>query len=632
MNKRGSLPALVGVAMPMVLVLGTFAVDATRFWLHQARLQTALDAGALIAARNIDDPDRDAKVKAVVVGNYNENARSGTQLTAADVQVTQVGTDKVQVTASMGVTPLLGTAVDLKDLPASLKDIMTASRGATANRTSTGLELALVFDITLSMTASDVGNNKTRIRAAADAGLTLLRILYDDKVIPKGQPDTNKKWAENLFISVVPFATAVNVGAANTHFLGPARTTNNYDNYDVDSWMGSKPTWGGCVEMRALSHNDATPVGAAGLTRYYARSTYDTSKTYNPNLANTTQAQPYCLSHAAYKDTRKNNPSGANNVCMGHNDWRAPAYVFSGASGQGARQNTLITSMVDWSSHKIATVDPWVEAHGPNMMCPPETHRVLPLTRDRATVEALINKIGTVTQLPFSAGTNIAPGLMVGWFTLSPNWRKVNNGFAGWPSAEPAADPQKPRPTLPALPFDYFAQNRRKVLILLTDGDNTWFNAKAFQHRADNTGTKDVNEALGDDGSLKLVRPESRMEEGFYGAYGNLRDHFGTSNDTIAKGVAKMNEASEDWCEAIRTRKPKKNPNDPNEPPGPEQITVYTISFSGGVSQPARTLLSNCASKRANGTPQYWHAPDDKTLQDVFEAIGAELSNLRLTQ
>ncbi len=598
MNKRGSVSMLIAVgAVPTMLLAGVFAIDTTRVWIAEARLQSALDAAALIVARSKDPSTRDRILKAVLSANHNGGAPSQAGDGPSDwqgVSVTEPAPGQVQVQASVEVKPLLNTITGINLPPWGPK---TITRSATAQRTSTGLELALVFDVTLSMTATDAGNGKTRIAAVRDAGLQLLESLYGDKPIPAGEPNTNKKWAENLFISVVPFNVSVNMGSENTHFLGAARASQVYSR----SWTGSTPTWGGCVEMRSLSDRDASPQ-TAGLTRFFAPSTYDPTKRYDPTLK-TKEEQPHCLAEAAYRDKRDNNPSGAHNVCMGHNDWTAPSYVLT------EKQNTLLRSMVNWSSHVAARVDPWAVAHGPNMMCPPDTHKVLPLTRDRATIESHIRTLGTLTAMPFSAGTNIAPGLQAGWFTLSPNWRK-SGGFNGWPSAEPPPVASDPRPPLPALPFDYFLQERRKALILLTDGDNTWLNARMFQGNG-----------------ASLVRPESRREEGFYGAYGNLRDQLGAT--TLDRGVSRMNEEAVKWCEAIRTRQARAKPTDPE---GPEQITVYTISFSGGVSAAAREVLSNCASKRGDGTSLYWHAPDGETLKNVFNAIGSELSSLRLTQ
>ena len=74
MNKRGSVSLLVGATIPIALVAGVFAIDAARVWVAKARLQTALDAAALTAARDMDSPDRDKNTRAVLAASYNGGA------------------------------------------------------------------------------------------------------------------------------------------------------------------------------------------------------------------------------------------------------------------------------------------------------------------------------------------------------------------------------------------------------------------------------------------------------------------------------------------------------------------------------------------------------------------------------
>lgn len=606
-GRRGSVPMFVCALVPAIVFMGVVTVRAANSWVVQARLQSALDAGALAAARDINRlqngtaAEKQAaldRIKALVAGIYNDSAGNSTPLSASNVAVTLDG-DKVNLSGSVSATdPTTGGP-------------KTITRTSGATRSNSGLELALVFDITLSMTATDAGNGMSRIEAAKQAGTSLLEVLYDDLPRNKdGTPNTNnKKWLEHLYISVVPFATAVNFGSKNTHFLAPTGSAQT----DRDSWTGARTTWGGCTEMRALSLGDQTPGGSSGLPRYFAPSKYDPAKKHIPN-----SSASACRADAAYQDTfylantATRTPASWHNVCMTHNDWTAPTAVYN------SRQNWMLKTMETWSSHVAAGIDPWSVAHGPNMMCPSDAFQVLPLTRDRATVQASINAM-YVRNLPFSAGTNIAPGLMAGWFTLSPNWRKVDGVFDGW--SRTSKEPQTTadvRPPLPALPLDYHLANRQKVLILLTDGDNNWFSARDFQ--TDNKSTS-YNEGL------RLVLPESvsGQEEGFYGSYGYIRDHLGKT--TLVAAESAINDEAVKWCEKIRTRKPKDKPSDPE---GPEQITVYTISFGPAVSGDAKTVLQKCASTK-NGQLLHYHAPDATKLKEIFSAIGAELAKLRLS-
>lgn len=636
MNKRGSIPLFVAATMPIALVAGVFAIDAGRYWLAQARLQTALDAAALVAARDLGSANMEANAKAVLAANFNGGSPGKNDTAWNDISVVATG-DSVSVNASVTVDPLMNRIVGIGGgtlgvrVGKPLLDPRKFARAASAIRTTKGMELALVIDVTLSMVEEDgtvAGEN--RVESASNAAKELLKILYGDTTLANGSPNpANKKWLEDLFISVVPFNVTVNYGKNNFHFIGGTPPASAYPN----SWTG--PTsWGGCVEMRSRSAGDAnTQNSANALARFYWPSTYDPSLKHNPNLSSGT-TQPYCLSAAAYKDTRGTAyTSGAHNVCMGHNDWTAPAAVMAGvAATTGAnaqpkvnsKQNTLISVMASNSSIQAAGVNAWATAHGPNMMCPPDSGdrlnnlTVLPLTRDRATVEARLNAL---TKLPFSWGTNIASGLQAGWFTLSPNWK--NNG-TGWPGQEPPDDSNDPRPVLKSLPLPYYTQNMQKVMVLLTDGDNTWHSARSFQGTNDNT-----------------VRPESRKVEAFYTSYGYLaKDNrlgatiptvsSSASSSTIRTAIDNATASAEGkvdaevaaWCTAI---KQKVNATDP------EKITLYVIGLGKGISSSTATLLSNCASLDKDGkTRLYYPAPTADKLKDIFKTIGTNLARLRL--
>jgi Flp pilus assembly protein TadG len=604
MNKRGSVPLLVALgAVPVTFVMGIFAIDATRFWIAQARLQSALDAAALTAARDINSANRDKNVRAVLAANYNGGAPNHPDMVDPgafdNVAINPIGTDQVAVEASVDVKPLMSNLSGLPNWTNPFTKVRTIKAAATAHRTNTGIELALVFDVTLSMVQSDGTNSgKNRVESARDAALTMLSVLYADN---PDKPAQNKKWLENLFISVVPFNVTANYGSDNTHFLSAAPPATDYP----DSWSG-KTGWGGCVEMRPTSLLDANPqTSGAGLTRYYWPSTYKAAEKYDPDKRNTASAQPYCLVGAAYTD------NAAKNVCMGHNDWTAPSTILTN------KRNTLIAAFQNNSLVKAAGLNAWATAHGPNMMCP--TQKVLPLTRDRTVVE---NNIKALANLPFSYGTNVASGLQAGWFTLSPKWR-AENGFAGWPSAEPPAVSDDPRPTLPALPLDYHTPRMSKVMVVLTDGDNLWYGARELQG----------------DGST-LVRPESRKVEAFYGSYGYLGpDYAGdtrlvvdvptnpsnvasASDTALASAAKEIDEAVVDWCEKIRAKA---------APDGPEQITIYTIGFGANIGQAATDSLTKCASKR-DGKALYYPAPTATELKKIFTSIGNDLSTLRLSQ
>ena len=57
-------------------------------------------------------------------------------------------------------------------------------------------------------------------------------------------------------------------------------------------------------------------------------------------------------------------------------------------------------------------------------------------------------------------------------------------------------------------------------------------------------------------------------------------------------------------------------------------IRLYTITF-GSISEDTKTLMRNCASKD-DGTPLFYDAPSTTDLEEVFQEIGEDLSEIHL--
>ena len=114
MNKRGSIPLFVAGTLPIAIVAGVFAIDAGRVWLAQARLQTALDAAALTAARDINSPNAKANAEAVLAANFNGGAPGQNDSGWGNVSVKpSADGNSVEVSASVSVDPLLNRIVGI---------------------------------------------------------------------------------------------------------------------------------------------------------------------------------------------------------------------------------------------------------------------------------------------------------------------------------------------------------------------------------------------------------------------------------------------------------------------------------------------------------------------------------------
>jgi hypothetical protein len=57
-------------------------------------------------------------------------------------------------------------------------------------------------------------------------------------------------------------------------------------------------------------------------------------------------------------------------------------------------------------------------------------------------------------------------------------------------------------------------------------------------------------------------------------------------------------------------------------------ITVYTITFGTDLTNTARTLMEDCATD----PEKYFHAPDNATLQDVFDEIGSQIKDIYISK
>ena len=166
-------------------------------------------------------------------------------------------------------------------------------------------------------------------------------------------------------------------------------------------------------------------------------------------------------------------------------------------------------------------------------------------------------------------GTTSNLGLVWGWRALSPRWRGL------WDGADPNV-----------LPLAYDEPLIDKVVVILTDGQNQFFDFKG--HGPDN--------GVGPGGSD-------------YTVYGRLAD-FGFATLGDAREEIDLRFAA--ICTAMKA----------------EGIEIFAITFGSTPNAGTQELYRTCASVPAN----YFHSPDNATLEDAFRSIGQVLSNLRIAE
>jgi Flp pilus assembly protein TadG len=540
MDRKGTTAALTAMMMAGMVGAAGIAVDSTRLWLVETRLRTAVDAAALTAARRLTDPTRDAEAAAVFWAHFTQ--KDGTRgYLGATITGPTVTPDPAQPTR-IRVDATASVPTTLLGL---LSDSpMERTGSASVQRGGHGLELAIVLDQTSSMRTAASGSNGTKLDAARAAVGTMLDVLYAGR-------DTQ----QNLWVSVVPFARTINIGTGNAAMLDTTGMPTGW----------SQQAWSGCVEARRNGHDttDAAPTGNARFRPYFWPSTFRQVGTVGGGRCTTANAYP--------------GNSNNNRFCHGDNDWTV--------GNSGPTQTQLNANyMYDFLRDQGMAHD---QSVGPNILC--ATTPIQPLTASRTTVNAALAAI----QAPIrSGGTTTAVGLQGAWYTLSPNWQGV------W------QNPNANVPNTPNLPLPYNTPNMRKVVVMLTDGDNNWQAPYVDDSRYPCGATQG-----------RYVCPAATGTELMYNAYGRVADYnarfpsarINPVNQTNAD--ARLDERFTATCNAMKAA----------------GVTVYVIGFE--IRTEHRGMLSGCATSAQH----YFESPSTAQLQTVFRQIGAQLASVRMT-
>ena len=246
-NERGSVFAIMAFASMAIIGAVGIAVDTGRAELAQSKLQNALDAGGLAAGATLNSSDMTAVVSKYLQANFSQG---------------NLGATITKVTATLNADSTVLTANATATMPTTFMKIfgrttMTLSATTEITRTNKGLELALVLDTTGSMVGSKLASLKT-------ASHDLVSILFGGNTT-----------ATNLWIGVVPFTQAVNIGTSHKSWL---------DQTDFATHNWGTTSWAGCVDARYTGRDitDDTP----NLQLFDAY--YWPSDTNNPWITTTT--------------------------------------------------------------------------------------------------------------------------------------------------------------------------------------------------------------------------------------------------------------------------------------------------------------------------------------------------------
>lgn len=221
LDERGSAAPFIALCLMALISATGAAIDYARAQMVQTKLADTLDLAGLAAGASLSSQN----YSTVVQNYFNVNFPPGfMQATVAPITITE-SADQTQLVLSASAT------VPTWFLGISGLNTMTVSANSEITRKASGLEIALVLDNTGSMAGSKLTSLK---QAATD----LTNILFGSDAT---KPD--------LFIGLVPFTQAVNIGTAHQAWLDPVQ-------YGKLNWGNTK--WGGCVDARVTNGMDIT--------------------------------------------------------------------------------------------------------------------------------------------------------------------------------------------------------------------------------------------------------------------------------------------------------------------------------------------------------------------------------------
>lgn len=364
-NQSGAVALMFGLLMLPVLGMVGMAIDGVRAMELQRLLKQSLDAAALAGGRNFNDPNRDAIIRSYFASNWVSSQTFGSPTPTIAISADGL-TGRLRVSGNAVLTSLLLGTIGF--------DTITVGSASEVERTDQVLEVALALDNTGSMRCPadsalgcpDSYTGYTRMEAVQDAATLLLDTIYGSKT-------TDTK----LFVSLIPFVQAVNVGQGNIGWMDSAAIAS------VPWGAGPYPSsegWRGCVQEDITHVTVEDPPTTYKFQPYYAKPT-----TVNINWA----------------------------PVMGKSGFmQAPPYIagFSPVFGSGRNSGCGLPAI--GLTNDRTTVQASINNMNPSIYN--------------------FNKIPAITEANSYGypGTQINVGLSWAWRSVSPEWRGLWDGVA----------------------------------------------------------------------------------------------------------------------------------------------------------------------------------------------------------
>jgi Flp pilus assembly protein TadG len=594
-DRRGNVAMMWGLMGAVLVGLVGITVDFTRAQALRNQMQNAVDGAALVAERssNRSMADRTAAAKAFF------DAEMGNYATTATFTVSQLNDGGHMASAAMPMPLSLARVVNNRDWTIRVNSVAEANA-------SPPIEVALVLDNTGSMSADMQGLRD----AASDLAEDLMSLDGD-----------------TVRVALVPFVAQVNIGNQASHL----------------AWMdeaGQAAYNGEILEDRSIAYRAGTGLlgldcstfstspfagytgpyqitwraggggilGAGQLGRCYAWTPEDGVNHFTlfNELANEdwkgcveARPEPYDVTDAAPNTSNPDtmfvpffwmdtvDADNSSNSYIEDTDYRIRR--------QGGSTVTMSTRMDGGNANPDADDDEVLRAHmfnvfkyadssasldtsppdtrGPNRGCPTP---IVPLTSNDSLIQTNI----AAMRHWMGGGTNQAEGLAWGWRVLSPT-----------------------APFTEGVAFNAAHDNVRKVIVLMSDGENT------------NVGDDPVLDT--DYSAYNHLGVWTDLADG--GLLNQLIG--GILRGILAPQYRRNISSSTSYVDYVNAREAQLCTNIKNA-----GIEIYTVIFRE-TDEETEDLMRDCASSDEN----FFRADNAEELSDAFDAIGTGIGQLRLT-
>jgi Flp pilus assembly protein TadG len=584
-ERRGNIAIMFGLAaIPMIVAVG-LAIDLSRGYAVRTRLNAALDDAGLAlgsSPASMTTAQLTARLKTFVYANFAVNGLAGAVGAPSFVATNNGNTITVSGTATVQTT--LMQLININTMNVAATSVITKGY--------TNLEVALVLDVTGSMTCGDSGNSPAS-GCANGVPPSHMDTLRADAKIAIDTLFSNTPPGTSLKIALVPYVTSVNIGLAlggnlNTYVptAAPNDVNGNPTYYDYNS-----------VAVTGLVHQPIHDANGLNITFDSAAATTSQTSTVNFTNAASTEwmgcvVEPTSAGEVGSSGPDVEDPANWNSITWAPYWWPSDAGGGNSFTGDDSNANQVWTYN-NGTQHTAAqynesgtgdystdTNGAYYLSYGPNLGCPQPMQRL-------TTNQAVLDNLALHLQSRANSGTMIHIGMIWGWRALSPDGGPFKDGAP------------------------YTDTSTIKAIILETDGQNDVgydpdMTGLGMLARGNKMGTPGL-------GTCPLWVSTSNPSNGTKSAC------TGVGTTTPGTAAAALTNRLRTVCTNIKAA---------NQTHGGNPIVVYTIGLGQGANGTASAALAACASDSS----KFFPAPTAASLATAFNQIAQSLNQLRLSQ